>query len=364
MSRQKSSVETPSPLLRTLQQQIMPSVRESGMNNIIVARSTLREMQMMEDDLPAGASIAHKPLLSKRVPIRKKRNCGIERATIDAHWPEDGLESKRVPILMFVATGRVTIPLGDYVLRCTPGQGALILPGTPHPDGSQLCLDDFDRETGVCSMLSFRVIADGVMGWLSHTREGKHWSDRGIIVGESCHIMHPQARAYLETLTEEAKTRPPHFRSMCDSLLRLFMTLLLREIQESRAYQPAPLRHVMFDLDAPPMLQERDPIARIEDYVRNHMQENLSIDRVAAYVYMSRAHFTRQFRAATGKTFNEYVTECRLEAAKVLLENTELPVNNISELVGVTPARLRVLFRQHEELSPGEFRWKVREGRM
>lgn len=336
----------------------MPTVRESGMSNIVVAHSTWKAMQALEETLPAGASIAHKPLKSKRTPIREKRSYKSERATLDARWPEDDLHSNRMPLLMFVVAGRVAIPLGDYVLRCQSGHGALILPGTPHPAGSQLCLDDCDRETGDCDMFTFKVMGDGITCWLNHTRAGKHWS--GSAIGESCHILSPQARTYLETLTEEATMRPPHFRAMCDSLLRAFVTLLLREIQELRAYQPVQLRRNLFDPAAPPALQEQDPIARIEDYVQSHLRENLSIDRVAAYAYMSRAYFTRRFRAATGKSFNQYVIESRLEAAKVLLQNTEWPIDYISDFVGITPARLRVLFRQHEKLAPGEFRHKAR----
>lgn len=328
------------------------------MSNIIVARSTWQMMQAVEDDLPPDASITHKPLKSKRIPIRGKRTYSNDRATLDARWPEDGLHSNRAPILMFVVRGKVAIPLGDYVLHCNPGHGTLILPGTPHPDGSQLCLDDFDRETGACDMLSFKVMGDGISCWLNHTYEGRHWS--GGAVGENCHIPNPQARTYLETLTTEVKTRPPHFRVMCDSLLRALITLLLREIQELRAYQPVQVRQNLFDPAASPISQEQDPIARVEDYVRNNLRENLSIDRVAAYSYMSRAHFTRQFRVATGKTFNQYVTECRLEAARVLLQNTERSIVHVSDFVGITPARLRVLFRQHENLTPGEFRHKAR----
>ncbi len=328
------------------------------MSHIIVARSTWQEMQTLEEELPTGSSITHKPLKSKRTPIRGKRDYKSETATLDARWPKDGLHSNRVPILMFVVEGRVAIPLGDYVLRCKPGHGALILPGTPHPDGSQLCLDDFDKETGSCNMLSFKVMGDGISCWLSHTREGRHWT--GGAIGDDCHILNPQARAYLEILTEEADLRPPHFRAMCDGLLQVLLTLLLREIQELRAYQPMQLRQTLFDPSVPPALREPAPIARVEDYVQSHLRENLSIDRVAAYAYMSRAHFTRQFREATGKTFNEYVTECRLEAARVLLQNTGQSIDDISDFVGITPARLRVLFRKHEKLTPREFRQKSR----
>jgi AraC-like DNA-binding protein len=361
MPRQNSSSESPLPLLRVLQKQIKPAVQESGMNNIIVARRALREMYAVNDDLPSGASLTHKPLQSKRVPVKVRRQKGDEKVAIDARWPKDRLESKRVPILMFVVSGRVAIPLGDYVAHCRPGHGVLILPGTPHPAGSShLCLEADAAETGECSMLSFKTGSQGIIGWLNQTRGGRHWVG-GMIAGERCHILRPQARHYLEMLAEEATARRPHFRSMCDNLLQLFITLLLREIEETRTYHPPVLRRTPFSLEAPPASQKYDPIARVEEYVRNHLSENLSIDNAASYVFMSRAAFTRQFRAVTGKTFNQYVIQCRIEAAKVLLQNTEWPVIKICEYVGATPLRLRVLFNQHEKCSPVAFRQKSQE---
>jgi len=348
-------MESSLPLLRALQKQIMPSVRESGLSNIVVALSTWREMQNVEDDLPAGASIAHKPLRSKRVLLNTKKTHHPNCSTLLARWPQDGLTSSRVAILMFVIGGKVAIPLGDYVLRCVPYQGALILPGTPHPDGTQLCLDDADQKNGFCDMLSFRALGDGVWGWINHSRGGRHWGG-SVHVGEGCYIRNLQARKYLETLTGEAQKRSPYFREMCDDLARLFITLVLREIQEERSYQPPPRRSAALALGAPPILEEQSFVMRVEEYVHENLHESISIDSVASYLFISRTHLTRKFREMTGKTLNQYITECRIEAAKVLLQSTEWPINKISAWVGITPARLRVLFQQHERISPGDFR--------
>lgn len=347
-----------SPVLSILQEQIVPAVAATGMKNIVVAHPAWEAMHTIENALPEGVSIAHKPLKSKRTPVRGRRNYANARATLDARWPADGLHSNRMPILMFVVAGRVSIPLGDYVLRCKPGQGILILPGTPHPDGSHLCVDEGFEQDDACTMLSFKVLGDGITCWVNHTREGKHWSHGSM--GEFCYVLNPQARLYLEMLTEEAGKRPAHFRMICDGLLRVLVALLLREIQELRAFQPVQAQQSVPDLKSPP---QQNPITRAEEYVRSHLKENLSIDRVAAHVYMSRAYFTRRFRAATGKTFNAYVTECRLEAAKTLLQDTEWPIEKISLFVGLTAPRLRVLFQQHVRLTPSEFRDAVRKGK-
>ncbi len=348
---------TSSPVLSILQEQIVPAVEESGMHHIVVAHPTWEVMQAGENRLPEGVQLVHKPLKSKRTPIRGRRNYANARATLDARWPQDGLHSNRMPILMFVVAGRVSIPLGDYMLRCKPGQGILILPGTPHPDGSHLCVDEGFQQDDACTMLSFKILGDGITCWVNHTREGKHWSHGSV--GEFCYVLNPKARLALEMLTEEAGAQGPHFRMICDGLVRVLVGLLLREIQELRAFQSARASQAISGIQS---MSQQDPITRAQEYVRSHLKENLSIDQVAAYVYMSRAYFTRRFRAATGKTFNAYVTECRLEAAKTLLQDTEWPIEKVSLFVGLTAPRLRVLFQQQSAQSPSEYRLAMRDG--
>ena len=358
MAAAKSTQETLSPLMRILQDQVLPEVQQKGFANVIVARPTWKIFQVKNENLPPGAFATHLPLQSKKTPVRSSGTYGINAARLNARWPQDGLHSSRDSILTFVVTGRIKIQLGDYVLHCKPGQGIVIPAGNPHPDGSHLCLDEENQQGGVCEMLSFKSWGNGVECWLNHTRDGKHWSHTAV--GENCHVLHPQARHYLENLAEEAVAEGRYRRLICDGLLKTLMALLLRELEEARAFQPVRLMHTELDPAAPPR-QNHDPMVRAQLYIRDHLQENLSIDRVAGHVHLSRSYFTRQFRGATGKTFLAFLTDCRLERARVLLQDTQWPIDKISALVGLTPASLRVLFLRHWKMSPGEFRRQCRK---
>jgi AraC-like DNA-binding protein len=354
MSVHESSKQVVSPLLYVLQNQIVPDVRQNGMNNVVVARPTLKGFQAANKQLPDGLYATEKPLVSKRIPVRGKRKYGVNAVTLEARWPEDGLHSSRATILTFAVRGGIAIQLGNYVLHCREGHGIIIPPSTPHPDGSHLCVDELRSPDGICEMLSFKSWGNGVECWLNHTSGGKHWSHRAV--GENFHVLHPNVRLYLETLAEEAVAQYPQYRSICGGLLMVLTSLLLREIEESRAFQPLRLNQTSLDPAAPPMLQEQKPISRAQAYVNSHLHENLSIDKVADHVYMSRAHFTRQFRKVTGKTFIAYVNDCRIEKAKVLLQDTEWPIDKISAMVGITSARLRLLFLEHLQNAPSDFR--------
>jgi AraC-like DNA-binding protein len=347
-----------SPLLQVLQKQVLPWVRGKSMDNLIIAQSSWKNFQRADDPLPDGVYVTRQTLKSKRVPVKSKPH-GSNKALVNATWPEDGLCSTTVPVLMFVVGGKVALPLGDYVVHCQSGHMVLMPPGTPRPDGSLLCVELSHLRNDSNDMFSLMPWGGGVECWLNHTRNGEHWTHRAP--GENCHVLSAKANFYLETLTEEAVARTPHFRAICEGLLLTLIALLMREIGAQRAFQPVLLTETALDPAAPPHLLEQDPIARALAYINSHLQESLSIDRVAAHVFVSRAYFTRQFRHATGKTFIEYVTERRMEEAKVLLQDTNWSIEKISAFVGVTSAHLRSLFLQNHGLTPGAYRHQKRQ---
>jgi len=54
-------------------------------------------------------------------------------------------------------------------------------------------------------------------------------------------------------------------------------------------------------------------------YINEHIQDDLSIENLAAYFHLSESYICRIFRAATGTTINKYVTARRISMAKALL---------------------------------------------
>lgn len=347
----KSTPESLSPLLHILQQQIVPCVREKGMDNVIVAAPSWKQFQQRDAVLPEGAYVERQPLKSRRVPVKARQLRRDSNSLATARWPEDALESITVPILCFVVAGMVALPLGDYAVHCVPGQMILQPAGTPHPDGSGRlsCLDESRMSNDYCSMLSLSPWAGGVQCWMNHTLKNQHITYRNP--GEHCYVMHPLAYRYLKDFEKEAVERQPQYKLHCNGLLMALIALLVREIQLLQAFP-------FFETDLAPHspIQDNDLISRAQTYIDDHLHESLSIDQVAAYVYMSRAYFTRQFRQATGKTFTEYVTECRLKKAKVLLRNTTWSLEMVGASVGISPEQLRRIFLRHEQQTPASFR--------
>ncbi|MDQ0678602.1 transcriptional regulator GlxA family with amidase domain [Arthrobacter pascens] len=100
-----------------------------------------------------------------------------------------------------------------------------------------------------------------------------------------------------------------------------------------------------------------DPIARLLEWVLGRLGEPLSIDRLAAQAHMSRRTFVRAFRATTGTTPSAWVRTRRLDAARRLLETTDLSVDQVAADCGFGSAvTLRQNFATTFSTTPTEYR--------
>jgi len=92
-------------------------------------------------------------------------------------------------------------------------------------------------------------------------------------------------------------------------------------------------------------------------FIEANWRNQISLEEASGAAGLSRFHFSRVFRAATGSTFTDYVCAKRVERAKELLADGELPIKKICDLAGFSdPAYFASAFRKREGLSPSEYR--------
>lgn len=100
-----------------------------------------------------------------------------------------------------------------------------------------------------------------------------------------------------------------------------------------------------------------DPIARLLEWALGRLGEPLSIDRLAAQAHMSRRTFVRAFRSTTGTTPSAWIRIRRLDAARRLLETTDLSVDQVAADCGFGSAvTLRQNFATAFSTTPTEYR--------
>jgi transcriptional regulator GlxA family with amidase domain len=102
-------------------------------------------------------------------------------------------------------------------------------------------------------------------------------------------------------------------------------------------------------------------IAELQRWLGDHLRSDLSVDRLAARVALSPRTFARVFRRETGTTPAVFVEELRVEAARRLLETTELTVAAVAAQVGMRHAEtLHRAFQRRLGTTPDRYRQHFR----
>jgi two-component system response regulator YesN len=92
-------------------------------------------------------------------------------------------------------------------------------------------------------------------------------------------------------------------------------------------------------------------------YINQHYSEHLTLDQVAAVAALSPAYLSGLFKAEVGQTFTEYVVQLRLERARQLLRQTDLPLADIAQMVGFdTQQYFNRVFKQKTGTTPLQYR--------
>jgi AraC-like DNA-binding protein len=76
-------------------------------------------------------------------------------------------------------------------------------------------------------------------------------------------------------------------------------------------------------------------LLRAKDLADARYAEPLGVDDLASAAGLSRAHFSREFRAAFGETPHAYLLTRRLERAAYLLRNTDRSISDVCFSVGL-----------------------------
>ncbi|PZD94021.1 AraC family transcriptional regulator [Paenibacillus sambharensis] len=77
-----------------------------------------------------------------------------------------------------------------------------------------------------------------------------------------------------------------------------------------------------------------DSIEDVKAYVCSHLAEDLSLEAVAAKVYISPKYLSKIFKEETGISYTEFVTQKRMEKAVELMNNNSLTIEQIAGSVG------------------------------
>ena len=95
------------------------------------------------------------------------------------------------------------------------------------------------------------------------------------------------------------------------------------------------------------------------DYIDANLANDLTLDEIARAVAMSTGHFSHAFRNSIGIPPHRYVVERRIETAKSLLRDSDLPIGRVASSVGFsTASHFCNMFKRAVGKSPRAFRYR------
>ncbi|MDB6155877.1 MAG: Transcriptional regulator, AraC family [Chthoniobacteraceae bacterium] len=98
-------------------------------------------------------------------------------------------------------------------------------------------------------------------------------------------------------------------------------------------------------------------LRKVEDYVREHLAEDISVEALGELVELSPFHFSRVFRQATGTSPLQFVTRERITRAQQLIRETTRSLIDVALEVGYTsPSHFAQIFRRVVGVTPTVFR--------
>ena len=104
-------------------------------------------------------------------------------------------------------------------------------------------------------------------------------------------------------------------------------------------------------------------LRRLVELIESRLCEDIRLKELAAVACQSVDHFTRSFRTTLGCTPYQYVLSRRVDCAKALLRDTDLPIGVVCERAGFNSVcHFSAAFRRKVGASPGSYRSDGKRG--
>jgi AraC-like DNA-binding protein len=323
-----------------LQEQILPGMRGSTPPHMFSAQLPLV--------VPADIHVSELP-----IPILKE-SAAISPFPWELRWDHAGVHAIQFPVLCCVVAGEIDLRIGvtAKMLKSTarpkrqcgayvvalPSPSYFVIPsGVPYTTGSFLPWERSGPQQSPAHIFWVRVLPTGALCHTTLVYDGQQQAQYSLLMEDD--LLAPMMEILLAALNP-TKTNPEIAHAQ---LLVLFLRLqenlqysmpMITDGLHSRfaARKPAKPRVSAARAALP---ESQSPILeKACDYIQFHLHEPLTPDDVARHLRLKPEHLNRLFRKHLDTSIMRYVMRQRMETAKLLLQSSELSMQEISRLVG------------------------------
>jgi two-component system response regulator YesN len=124
------------------------------------------------------------------------------------------------------------------------------------------------------------------------------------------------------------------------------------------------LGEALFDrIEAERTDQKREMIDKIDRYVAENLDKDLSLPRLADYVHLSPHYLSRTYHAVKGYPLADHIAELKLHTAKRLLALQDMKAQDVGRMIGFEDmSYFGRFFKKHAGMTPGEFKEAAKNG--
>jgi two-component system response regulator YesN len=98
-------------------------------------------------------------------------------------------------------------------------------------------------------------------------------------------------------------------------------------------------------------------VDEVNEYIRAHLSEDISLQRIAEAVHYHPAYLSRIYKESCGLGLSDYTINLRMVEARRMLLESRLRVNDIAQRLGFTTATYFTrFFRKHQGITPQAYR--------
>ena len=155
------------------------------------------------------------------------------------------------------------------------------------------------------------------------------------------HLFIENASEYSTTLKkilEEFSMQKIYYRENCSSILKMLLIKLYRDSLSTTE-------------------NSSDAISKVLTYIQTNYSQPINNQLLSKMTCYNANHLNRLFLNHTGTTIHQYILSMRINEAKKLLLNTNLPLNSIAEKVGFNNhTYFSSYFKRTENMTPRMFR--------
>ncbi|MBQ8432798.1 MAG: helix-turn-helix transcriptional regulator [Clostridia bacterium] len=271
---------------------------------------------------------------------------GYHYSPVKQHAPRiQDLKSQYVYRMMVITKGRLAVTLGEEWLTVRAGDLLYLLPGEAYrlepEEEFALISIFFDFGPQKCETPGRKV--DGCVFWsrfdpsLISPRE--LFADAPFL-NQSGAVSLPEGQEIAKEI-HSAHRGSPYFTLLAEAKLRELLFRLLQRVGHGEG---------------------EDRVAPILNYLRNHPTEDLSPRALEQRFGYHRNHINRLIRARAGCSLSEYVRGCKIDCAKALLSEMQLPPTQVAlELGYYDYSHFYKAFLAHTGETPTVFCQRCRE---